>query len=427
MPGEKNNNIFYNFFSLGIVQVITSLLQLVVIPYVIAKIGIDGFGIVSVAQVVMFYLSALTEFGFAQTATREISIHRNDRLMISAIFFRVVFSKIFLCGLAFILLLILITVVPVFRHYRLLYLSGFVFVIGQSVLINWFFTGLEEMRLMAVITLIARLIFVVLVFLFIRTEKDGVLYLFFLGLGNFVLGLISIFLVIQRYKLLFIRPGTSAIKEELIKGWQITVTNLANNICQYSNIFILRFFTDDFTTGYYSVAERVFLTLRQLVGVFSQTIYPRLCLVVSDGKEAVVSYFKKIYLPFLVLLSGGCLLLFILAPWIIYFFIHQENGHSSFLLRVFAIVLVIVCLNIPATLTLLATDERKKYFAVYALVAIVNVFMNLLLAGFFQSTGTVVTILLTELFITIGVTWQVKRLGLSGKDQIFRRAEIFKK
>lgn len=416
MPGEKKNKVFYNFFSLGIVQVVTSLLQLVIIPYVITKIGIDGFGIISVAQVVMFYLSAFTEYGFAQTATREISIYRNDRLLISKIFFRVIFSKVFLCSLSFLVLLVLISVIPLFRHQRLLYLGGFVFVIGQSVLINWFFTGLEKMRLMAIVTLIARLIFVAFVFLFIREKEDGILYLFFLGLGNFIMGLVSIFLVIKRYKLQFIRPVVGDIMDDLEKGWQITVTNLLNNICQYSNVFILRLFTNDVIVGYYSVAERIFLTLRQLSGVFSQAVYPQVCLIIAHGKEAVIFYFKKTYLPFLVLLSAGCLLLFALAPWIVYFFIHHENENSSFLLRLFAIVLVIVCLNIPATLTLLAADERKKYFKVYVLAAIINVSLNLLLDNFFQSTGAVVAILFTELFIAIGLTWELRRLRLVTKN-----------
>src|SRR5205085_9780796 len=114
MPGVGKNKLVYNFFSLGIVQAITSLLQLIVIPYVISKIGVDGFGVVAVAQVVMFYLSAVTEYGFNQTATREISIQRNDRLFVSKLFFKVIFSKLILCAISFLLLLLLFLFVPMF-------------------------------------------------------------------------------------------------------------------------------------------------------------------------------------------------------------------------------------------------------------------------------------------------------------------------
>ncbi len=422
MPDGKKNKLLYNFFSLGIVQVITSLLQLVIIPYVISKIGVDGFGIVAVAQVVMFYLSAFTEYGFSQTATRDISIHRDDRLMISRIFFRVIFSKLILCFLSFFILLVLFMVVPVFKAHLLLYLVGFVFVIGQAVLINWFFQGMEKMQMMAFISLIARLIFVVLVFLFIKSKADDVLYLFFLGAGNFIMGLISIFLVTRKSRLQFILPGRKEILNEFREGWQITATNLSNNICQYSNIFILRLFTNDLLTGYYSIAERIFLTLRQMLGVFSQAVYPQVCLLVETGKNNIISYFRKVYVPFLAATAGGCILLFILSPWVLYFFIGHENVHASLLLRVFAIVLVVACLNIPATLVLLAKDRRKSYFRIYTAGAVLNVLLNILLAYFFKSTGTVIAILSTELFIMTGLTKELFRLNLFNKSAIIPKA-----
>ncbi|MCW3117144.1 MAG: flippase, partial [Chitinophagaceae bacterium] len=367
MPHGEKNKLLYNFFSLGIVQAVTSLLQLIVIPYVISKIGVEGFGVVAVAQVVMFYLSAFTEYGFSQTATRDISIHRDDPMMISGIFFRVILSKLILCIFSFIILIVLTGLVPVFRLHLLLYLVGFVFVSGQTVLINWFFQGMEKMQLMAFISLIARLIFVILVFLFIKSRKDDVLYLFFLGLGNFVMGLISIFLVFWKYNLQFIMPGRREILNEFRKGWQIMASNLSNNICQYANIFILRFFTNDLLTGYYSIAERIFLTLRQMLGVFSQTVYPSICRLMETGKDNIISYFRKVYVPFFIAIFCGCILLFILAPWVLYFFIGHESADTVTLLRVFAAVLVIACLNIPATLVLLAMDRRQSYFKVYTI------------------------------------------------------------
>jgi polysaccharide transporter, PST family len=424
MPDGKKNKLLYNFFSLGIVQVITSLLQLIVIPYVISKIGVDGFGTVAVAQVVMFYLSAFTEYGFNQTATRDIAIHRNDRLMVSKFFFRIIFSKLILCILSFIILLVLFTVVPLFRLHLLLYQVGFAFVAGQAVLINWFLLGVEKMQLMAVISLIARLIFVISVFLFIKSKGDEVLYLFFLGAGNFVMGLVSIFVVIRKFKLQFILPGLHEILDEFKKGWKIMATNLSNNICQYSNIFILRFFADDLLAGYYSIAERIFFTLRQMLSVFSQTVYPQVCLLVKTDRDPIISYFRKVYVPFFMAIFGGCTLLFILSPEVLYIFIGHENIHAVLLLRVFAVVLVVACLNIPAALLLLATDQRQSYFKVYTAGAVLNIVLNILLAYFFRSTGTVIAILITELFIMAGFTSELLRLNVIKKKSIIQKAGL---
>src|SRR5262245_26812123 len=104
MQQGKKNILAYNFFSLGIVQIINVLLQLLVIRYVIKIIGVDGFGVVAVAQVVMFFLAAIPEYGFNQIATKEISINRSDTKVVSRIFYTAFFSRLLLCLFTFIIL-----------------------------------------------------------------------------------------------------------------------------------------------------------------------------------------------------------------------------------------------------------------------------------------------------------------------------------
>ena len=112
MLAARNKLLTKNFLSLSFVQSINSLLQLLVIPFVITIIGADGFGVLAVAQVVMFYLSTLTEFGFNQTATRSIAISRDDHQKVSRLFFTVYATRLLLCVLAFIILVILVMILP---------------------------------------------------------------------------------------------------------------------------------------------------------------------------------------------------------------------------------------------------------------------------------------------------------------------------
>lgn len=345
MPLFKKSNLFYNFFSLGAVQLISSLLQLMVIPYVIRKIGADGFGVIAVAQVVMFYLSAFTEYGFSQTATRAIALHRSEPEEIRAIFSRVIFSRLFLCVIAFVLLLVLIYCIPVFRSHARLYCMAFVFVAGQSLLLTWFFQGYEKMHFIAFATLIARIIFVALVFTFIRTRQDDFLFLFFLGIGNVIAALFSIFVAIRVYRLSFIRPSWAGIRHDLRQGWQITMTNLSMNTCQYANIFVLRIFSNDLVVGYYSIAERIFFTIRQLFGIFSQAVYPRVCQLVYRSKEELGVFFRQVYRPFFVAVFFASFVLFAMAPWVLYFFMGAMNGNAVVFLRILCIASVIVCLD----------------------------------------------------------------------------------
>jgi PST family polysaccharide transporter len=406
----QRNKLLINFSSLSLIQATNFLLSIVVIPHLLRKIGADGFGVVSLAQVVMIYLSILTEYGFNQTATRDIAIARNsDRENISLIFSSVFISKIIFCICSFVLLLILLFTVPIFYDHMGVYLLGFSFVIGQTLLINWFFMGMEKMQYIAIPSLIGRVVFVILVFIFIKQKSDSSLFLFFMGSGNIIAALISIYFAFRIYKLRIINPGRLRIGDEMRKGWPITIANFNVTTCQYAGLFILRIFTNDLVVGYYSVAEKIFFAMKIMIGIFTQVAFPVVCRLMQTWRE-LISFFRRVYLPFLMLVifCSGCV--FILSPQIIWLLVGENHAYAGFLLRMFCVALVIVCLNIPPNLILLADDHRKKYLKIFSIGSAINLLANLILAYFFQATGTVIAVMITEVFITGGLYWQMYRI-----------------
>ena len=410
MSLRKKHTLLYNFSSLGVIQGVNFLLSLIVIPYVINIVGAAGFGVIAVAQVLMFYLSVTTDYGFNRTAIRDVALYKNDPQRISRIFFTVLFSKLFICLLAFLLLLILVFTVPLFRTHSQLYLLAFSFVVGQAVLVNWFFQGLEKMQYVAFASLFSRLLFVGMVVLFLQQKTDAGLYIFFMGMGNVVAGLISIYAVIRFYKLKFYLPRWADLRYEFKEGWPVTVTNLSQTTIQYIGIFILRLFTNDLVVGYYSIAERIYFAMKLMLDVFQQAAYPRVCLLMQGGLKQVIQFFRRSYVPFLVLVILGSAAVLLLAPGIITFFLGQTNEHSTFLLRILAVAVIIVCLNIPACLVLLAGDHKKDYLRVFSVGTIVNIVANLALAPWLHATGTVLAVIITEVLITAYLYREIIRI-----------------
>jgi len=122
---------------------------------------------------------------------------------------------------------------------------------------------------------------------------------------------------------------------------------------------------------------------------------------------SLILYLKRMYLPFFLCVFAGSLLLFILSPQVLSFFIGEEYHHSVFYLRMMSIAIVIICLNIPATLSLLAMAHKKKYFQVITLGLLLNLCLNFLLVSFFEAKGTVIAVLLTEFFIMAGLNFKL--------------------
>ncbi len=401
MSDRRHYTLLFNFSSLGIIQVAGFLLSLVVIPYVIRIIGADGFGIIAVAQVLMFYMSVTADYGFNRTAIRDVALYKNDPERISGIFFTVLASKLFITVLLFLLLLVLVAIIPLFRLHYEVYLLAFSFVIGQSLLVNWFFQGLEKMQYMAVASFFSRLVFVAMVLLFLKDKNDISLYIFFMGLGNCIAGLASIFFAVKKYKLSFSMPSMKAILYELKEGWPVTLTNLSQTSIQYIGIFILRLFSNDLVVGYYSIAERIYFAMKLMLDVFSQAAYPRICLLLQEGISPVKKFFRQIFLPFLGITASGATVVAILSPRIIHFFMGQTDGNSVLLLRMLCLALIIVCLGIPANLLLLAGDHKKNYLRVFTIGTLINIVANFSLAPVFFGMGTVFSVILTEVIIVL--------------------------
>lgn len=416
MSKNHKRKLFSNFFALSIIQGTNFLIPLLIMPYVISRIGVSWFGVISIAQVVMVYLSTFSDYGFNLTATRDVALNKGleNTEKISRIFCTVLASKMIITLLSFLILIALVNIVPLFKEHSLLYLSGFTYVIGQSLLVSWFFQGMERMKFITFSVLLARLIFAALVFIFIRQAKDAYLFLFFFGLGNIIAGLISVYIAIHIFRLRLLYPLLTDILHELWNGWQIMTSNLSINIYLYINVFILRIFANDLIVGYYSIAEKIFFAIRQILGIFSQAIYPHVCQLVEKSKNQTVIFFKQIYLPFLLMVSAGCLTVFILSPQITQLFAGNESTLPGLFLRMLSFVPVIVCLNIPANLILLALNQKKSYLRISILGTIINVFVNILLVNVWGAEGTALAIIITEVFITIGLNVELYRNGLAG-------------
>ena len=267
--------------------------------------------------------------------------------------------------------------------------------------------------------------FRVFYYLFIKKKDDAVLYIFFMGAGNFIAGLVSIYTVIRMYKLQYIKPSRADIVYELKEGWHVTVTNLSTTTIQYIGIFILRIFTNDIVVGYYGIAERIYFAMKLMIDVFFQGTYPRVCRLMQNGTGTIVAFFKKTYIPFLGLVVVASSTIFLLSQQIIDFFMGHHNEQAAFLLRVFCGAIVIVCLNIPPCLVLLAGNHKRNYLRIFTIGMLINIIAHLVFAPLLKASGTVLSVIITESLITIGLYIEVYRIyRVKQADQVLPGSKI---
>lgn len=411
------SSILKNYFFMSIYQAINFVIPLVIIPFVIKKVGFSNFGLTVFSYSFVNYFLVLTDYGFNLSATREISICRDNTSEVNKIFNKVLTCKIFLLLICFLLFVAIVLVVPIFREQFTLHLLGFTVVVAQCFLPLWLFQGLEEMKFIAILNSFSKMLSMIFMFLFIRHESDFIYVNLFFGLGGILACIIGFIFIFRKYGLRFTIIPIAEVYKELKAGYALFLSSFSVNIYVNSNAFILGLLVTPVALAYYSVAEKVLFALKQLTSVFSQVIYPHVCLLADQSLDKVIGFFKKAMLPFLFCIVLVCISVWVMSPEIVFYFLKKHNSEAVSLIRWLSIVPFIVALDVPAFQTLLAYNKRKEYSFVLGSACVFSIVINFILASIMGAQGTVISIIITETYVTLYLSYIVyKRIILKPQN-----------
>jgi polysaccharide transporter, PST family len=165
--------------------------------------------------------------------------------------------------------------------------------------------------------------------------------------------------------------------------------------------------TTDALTGYFSVMHKLVQPLRMLEVVFSQTIFPIVCIKTKEGWAAVRAFLHRSFLLFSPLPLGGVLLLLLFAGPLLRYFAGEADESLIAAFRMYALVPAIVLFNIPAYQALLAYERKTAYTKVYLAATALKIFLDPALVVMYGLPGLAVSVLVVEGFITLGLYWMV--------------------
>jgi len=404
--GKSNKKLLSNFFFLSIGQGISFLFPLLLTPFLIDIIGVQKFALVMLCQSIMSFFYIFTDFGFNITATQYSSIYKSDKKKLTLLFSEVLLTKIFLLLIGFFILIIIVYVTPKFYTIKELMLFSYFLVVGKVLYPTWFFQGIEEMPKMTLLSIISKLI-LALLFFFAYYVKNNTHYMcinIIYAIGDITVGIVSIIWIRYYYlKLPIIIIPFKVILDHVRNDYAIFFANFANNVYINSNIIILGFFANNSIVGLYAVAEKVIIAFKQISGVVLQATYPYACKLVFESSDKIKIFLKNqiIFFGLIFLIVGLFIIYFrgIITQLILGYYQKEVSDYLLFL----SFVPLIVSLNVPAYQALLIHKKKWGYSTIIILGAILSVLLNLIFTPIFLAKGTIISIIITELFVTFGL------------------------
>ncbi|HTX87220.1 MAG TPA: flippase [Candidatus Nanoarchaeia archaeon] len=185
-------------------------------------------------------------------------------------------------------------------------------------------------------------------------------------------------------------------------------------IYTYLDSVLLQHFAGNIYVGYYQISFRIIFALQFLPGAFIASLYPAMSRYwVSNRAQLAISLEKAvIYLAIISLpISAGVVAL---ADKIILLF-KTGYGQAILPMQITILAALFVFINYPVGALLNACDRQKNNTVNMIIITIVSVALDFLLIPHFKAVGASITVLATNLLMTVlGFYWAKKIVRIDG-------------
>lgn len=408
---KEYKRVVENIFSLSILNGISYIFPIILIPYLTKTIGTENYGKYSFAYSVLLYFTMLVSYGFDLSATKKIAINRNNKHEIQRIFSGVLYSRI-LISILCILILIIITF-SIDRLYRdfMLYIPGIGFIISFAINPQWLYQGMEKMKFITIISFIARSSTLILIFVFVKNKSDYLLTNFFFSIGFVLSAMISLAIVILQFKLNLRIPAFSTIYEELKDGWHIFISTVFMNFYRNSNVIILGLVANYEIVGIYAAAEKTIKAFQSVLSPITTALFPFFGRRLNSEStvSALKQYYKfaRYYLIFLIIITFS--IIFLAKP-LITTFLPDDFSKSIIDIKIMSFVVLFGGLNYFYGINGLVNIGAQKQFTITVFVAgTFNIISCFILSKYFMDLGASISMILTEIILFIYILYYFKK------------------
>lgn len=181
-PSLKKN-IFLNVFY----EIICVIAPFITAPYVSRVLQSSGVGIYSYTQSLVTYFTMFAALGTGTYGLREIAMCRDDKEQYSRTFWGIEIISVCTSVLS---LIVWFFIAYLYASYRIYLLILSLNILSTLFDISWFYRGLEKFQYTILINSVAKILNIVLIFLFVKTPSDTWIYVLITALST-LLGNVS--------------------------------------------------------------------------------------------------------------------------------------------------------------------------------------------------------------------------------------------
>ena len=401
------NSVFYNVL-LAISQVF---FPLITFPYLARTLGPEHVGVLNFAESIAKYFVMLAALGIPIYGIREIAKVQNELKERTKIFAEI-FTINLICtlGLSF-LFLGAVLFIPQLNNEKVLFYWTIAYFFFQVFYLEWFFNGMNQFKFIAIRQFVIRFFFIIFVFVLIKSQLDYVNYMRMQFGLSVLLAIINFNNLSKHISLNKETFSNLDLRKHIKPLLYIFLTIFSISIYFSLDTILLGFLANNESVGYYSTALKLNKLIIAVFGAVTVAIFPSLInLYHSQEIEKFRELIRQVFFV-LVSLSIPAIVIFIsCAKEIVHVLFSQNFDRSILPLQITAPLILIVSLSSIfgfQVLSALAKDRQILYSAIIGMS--VSVVLSILLVPSLMEVGEAITILVTELSVSVSFIYFTKK------------------
>ena len=404
-----SSGILDNVLALYGLQAGRKLIPLISIPYLARVLGPAGWGTVAFVQAMAEFLVIVIEFGFNISATREVARNRDNPQECGRVMAGVLGAQALLAAGGVALAMLASRYLPVVSDHPKLLIAGLAYAVGQGFSPQWFFQGLEKMRLSAALELTGKILSLIGIFVFVHSPVDNWRVLALAAIAPALTTVVGLSLAYRTIPMQM--PTWGLIRPAFVMGTPMFFFRSAESLYGVGNAFLLGLFTTPEIVGYFSAAEKISKAAFGLLNPIRESLFPRLSHLAARGGEDAAARLAR--LGATAMIAGGAVLglgLYVLAPFALKLLLGGEFEPAVEVLRILSALPLLLSITYSVGFQWLLPFGKDALINRIILAAgVINLVLSFLLARPFGHIGMAWAVVTAEAFVAASMVTAVWR------------------
>lgn len=400
-----NKIIIENYFFMTILQLLNSMFYFLIYPYLIKTLGLETYGLYVFSMSIVNYFMSIVSFGFDYPAVNEISQNPNDEKIKSHTLSCVFTAKIYLEIISFAIFGLLLLFIPSILENWTIYLVLFFNTFVSILFPNWYFQGIQKMRIVTYIQLFFKILSLPFIFIYVLNSNDLLMFVYIITLSNVFGGVVAFLMIRYVDKLKICWMPWNEIKKWYVDALPFFWSNAGAMIKQQSISVIIGSLFSMSDVALYDLAYKIISIPMVLFGSVNGALFPKIA--VNNNKSIIR---KVIIYEFL----AGTFAIFsivVFGRWIISL-LGGEKMIDAYPIAVILSFGILTFLLVGAYISFVFVPQRKYYLITKNQLVAFVVFFVLMGIGLFVWRN----------IISISIAW-----SLAGLFEIIYCNVLFKK